>query len=40
MSTPQAQLDLGVVAQLDDLCVRLRPSAAPALDAVLGVDSV
>jgi hypothetical protein len=40
VSTPQAQLDLGVVAQLDDLGQRLPLSAAPALNSVVGVDSV
>src|SRR5215475_9584778 len=39
VSTPEAQLDLGVVAQFDHLGKRLQLSAAPAFDAVVGVDS-
>jgi hypothetical protein len=39
VSTPEAQLDLGMVAQLNDLGERLRLSTAPAFDAILGINS-
>jgi hypothetical protein len=39
MSTPEAQLDLGVVAELDDLGERLQLPAAPALNSIARIDS-
>jgi hypothetical protein len=39
VSTAETQLDLRVVAQLDDLGERLQLSAAPAFRIVVGIDS-